>query len=354
MDDVEAIKSLDESNMIGSIEELYLQLEQAWGDIQSVDIPESYSNAQNVIVVGMGGSALGPHVVQSLYSNTMPIPMQIVNDYHIPKYASTHSIVLLSSNSGSTEEVLQAATEAKERGCMLMGMSTGGALTKFLQDNHVPSYIFVQRHNPSGQPRMGNGYMILGMLGLFHKAGLIHVEESDLKSVIALLQSLNGVWGKDALQSANLAKQFATTCVNHEIMLVGSSFLVGNVHAFNNQLNENAKNFSTYFVLPEINHHLMEGLGFPKNNAQTLIYVFIHSDLYEERIRKRYRLTEDVVRKNGIQVLEFVPPGKTRLEQSFATLLFGSYFGFYIAMLNGLNPSPIPWVDYFKAELAKV
>lgn len=353
LDDANQIKKLDQANMLGSIEELYLQCQQTWEEISGINVPSDYSDIKNVIVAGMGGSTLGPHVVQSIYLPELNIPLQILNDYHLPGYVNEQTLVLLSSNSGTTEEVLSVAEEAWESKAKIMGMTSGGQLAGFLKEKHLPAYIFEQKHNPSRQPRMGTGYMILGMLGLFYRAGLISVNDSEVKTIIARLKERNGVWGMVSPINQNLAKQFAQSCHGRIVVSVSSNFLMGNVHTFSNQLNENAKNFSLYFAVPELNHHLMEGLGFPKSNSENLIFIFFKSDLFDQRIKKRFALTEEVVRKNAIQVLEFIPEGDSKLVQSFETLLFSSYVGFYLAMLNNLNPSLIPWVDYFKRELAR-
>lgn len=339
------MNSLDKSNMEGSIDDLYLQLEQTWDDIKKIQVDPKYLNAQNIVVVGMGGSALGPHVVKSLYFEDLKIPMEIINGYDLPGYADEKTLVVLSSNSGTTEEVLNAATEAKAKNCLIMGMCTGGKLAEFIKESNYPSYIFDQKFNTTGQPRMSTGYMILGMLGLFKQAGFISVTDEEVRGAINLLKNVD--------VSKNLAKEFAQKLFDKVIILVGSTFLSGTTHTLSNQQNENAKNFSAYFLIPELNHHLMEGLGFPNSNKEKLVYLFIKSNLYSERIQKRFALTKEVVEKNGIKTLEFNPSGKNRLEQSFEVLLFGSYVGFYLAILNGLNPSPVPWVDFFKEKLGK-
>lgn len=351
LDNIQQIKKLDKSNMVGSIKELYLQCQQAWEEIKQIRFSPEYKKAKNIVVVGMGGSALGPHVVQSLYIDKLNIPLQIINDYHLPNYVNEKTLVLLSSNSGTTEEVLSAAKEARMRKSMIIGITTGGGLAEFLVKNKAPSYIFEQKHNPSGQPRMGLGYMILGMLGLFHQARLIKLNQDEVLDTIDNLQNLNNIWGMSTVVNNNLAKQFASECHGKIVALVSSSFLVGNAHTFSNQLNENSKNFSFYFTLPEINHHLMEGLSCPGSNSENLVFIFINSNLFGKRIKKRFMLTQDIVRKNKIKALQFMPESKTKLSQSFEVLLFGSYISFYLAMLNRLDPSPIPWVDYFKKSL---
>jgi glucose/mannose-6-phosphate isomerase len=129
--------------------------------------------------------------------------------------------------------------------------------------------------------------------------------------------------------------------------------LEGVAHVFANQINENAKTYSEYRVVPELNHHLMEGLQFPESNASNLLFVSVHSDLYVPGNQRRMELTEQVLEKNKIEYRELTLTSKTKLEQAFELLVLGSYSSFYLALLNNQNPTPNPWVDWFKAELKK-
>jgi glucose/mannose-6-phosphate isomerase len=118
-----------------------------------------------------------------------------------------------------------------------------------------------------------------------------------------------------------------------------------------NQICENGKNFATFIPLPEINHYAMESLSHPKNIGKNLQFLFIDSDFYHPRIKKRSELTKEVVKKNGIEYLEWKMGGKTKLEQVFELLQFGSWLSYYIALKNNSNPYEINWVDYFKKKL---
>ena len=137
------------------------------------------------------------------------------------------------------------------------------------------------------------------------------------------------------------------------IILIASGHLVGVTHAFKNQLNENSKAFSVLFDLPELNHHLLEGLRFPIRTRGLFHFVIIKSDLYKKDILKRIKLTDDVIEKNGFECTIYPMMTETKLLQIFETVVFGSFVSFYLAMLYGINPSEIPWVDYFKEELKK-
>jgi glucose/mannose-6-phosphate isomerase len=148
-----------------------------------------------------------------------------------------------------------------------------------------------------------------------------------------------------------VAKRLATLLLNKLIILVASEHLVGAAHAFKNQLNENSKTFSALFDLPELNHHLLEALANPKGAKPFLQFLFLNSSLYSPDIGKRYPVAMEVVEKNNVAANSFECFSQSKLEQIFELLTLGEYVSFYLAMLYGLDPTPIVWVDYFKKKL---
>ena len=150
----------------------------------------------------------------------------------------------------------------------------------------------------------------------------------------------------------NPAKKVAKKLFNKNIFLVSSHHLVGATHVFNNQLNENSKVFTADFQIPELNHHLMEGLKNPKSNKKNSLFIFIESSLYTEKIQRRFEVTKDVVAKNKVQHLSIYIESPTKLSQNFELIQYGAYVNFYLSMLYEINPAPIPWVDYFKKKLS--
>lgn len=345
LNDENLIKSIDKSNMLGSIEALPEQCQQTWEEVRDLNIPSDYFSVKNIVVSGMGGSALGTHVFYSLFSEKLKIPLQIINEYHLPASVNRDSLVLLSSYSGNTEETLSCAQEAKKIGAKILGITTGGLLGEFLKEEGFPAYIFLPKHNPCNQPRIGLGYSILGQIALFVKCKLVNLLEEDVFQMISFLKN-------ERERIKEIAKMTASAIKDKIIIVVGSGFLAGNAHIFSNQLNENSKNFSCYFLIPELNHHLLEGLINP-SKAKPFIGFFLNSELLEERIKKRINLTKEVFAKNGAEILEFKSEGRNKLEQSFMTLLFGSFLSFYLSILYNQDPSLIPWVNYFKEQLSK-
>lgn len=349
LNNLEQIKKLDKSNLLGSIEFLGKQCEQAWKEVKKIKIPANYRDVENIVLAAMGGSALGGHIVQSLFADQIKVPMEIIRGYSLPAYIGSKTLLILSSYSGNTEETLSAAYEGQKRKGKIVGFTTGGKLAVFLHHNNYPAYLFKPKHNPSNQPRMGLGYSVFGLLGFLKKCGLLKVKEKEIKEVIRGARIMNHELRVENKNS--FAKKLAWDLKNRIPVLVGSEFLIGNIHAFANQINENAKCFSVYFELPELNHHLMEGLKNPFANKKNLIFILFNSRFYHPRNQKRYKILKEVLQRNKIDFIEYQPKTKTKFSQSLEILLLGSYVSFYLAMLYGLDPSPVPWVDFFKRRL---
>lgn len=337
------IKRLDKSKMFFSIESFPNQCQQAWEEARKVKIPPEYRKVKNIVVSGMGGSALGTHVVQALYGKGgLKIPLQIVNDYHLPSYVDNQTLVILSSYSGGTEETLSCAQDAAQAKAQILGITTGGKLGEFLKKNNLPSYIFKPKFNPCGQPRIGLGYSFFGQLALLAQVGALSLDEEKIPQIV-------GALSKKGQRLSSKAKKMTPSIKNKVMVIAAGEFLAGNAHVLANQINENAKTMSFYFILPEMDHHLLEGLKNP--DLGKLTFFFIKSNLYTDKIMKRLALTKKVIEKNGIKTCEFQPSGKTPLLEVLETLWFGGFLSFYLALSYGFDPSPIPWVDYFKKQL---
>lgn len=353
LDNIEKIKKLDAANVVGSLELLYKQIEQAYVEASKIEIPQDYKNVKNVVAVGMGGSGYAPSILHSLILKKTRIPYEVFKGYDVPGYVGENTLVLLSSHSGTTEEPLAFGEEAKRRGAKILGATIGRKLGEFLTVNNYPAYIYKEGYNPSGQPRMAFGYQVMGEMVLLGNCGVVEIKEEEVRTMISHLAQLSKLWGLSSPLEKNEAKKVACEFFGKIPIIAAAEFLEGNSHALRNQINENSKNFSAYFPIPEINHHLMEGLSFPKDNPDKLVFLFINSNLYRDLIRVRFKATKYIVEKYKVKTLEFVPQGETEFIQCFETLLFGGYVSFYLAMSNEINPAPIPWVDYFKEQLTE-
>ncbi|MBU1125990.1 SIS domain-containing protein, partial [Patescibacteria group bacterium] len=140
--DIKPTKQLEEKQLNACNELLTQQVTTAWEEISGLKIPATYKNVANIVFVGMGGSSLGGHLFQSVYRGQLKVPFELVRDYTLPNYVNSKSLVILSSFSGSTEEVLAAALEAKKRHAKILGIASGGKLVSLMKKEKWPGYIF--------------------------------------------------------------------------------------------------------------------------------------------------------------------------------------------------------------------
>lgn len=353
LDNIARIKKFDAGHVAETIEALPLQMKQVLEEARLIKVPTSYKKITHVVVQGMGGSNLAVHIIKSVFADQLKVPITITSDYEVPACVDKNTLYVLSSYSGTTEEVLSVYPEVKKRGAKLMGIvSKGkGKLEKILIKDKIPCYIFNPMFNPANSPRLGLGYSIFGMLVLLAKAGLFKIEESEFENIIKNLELFGNELKAIEKISNNTAKKFALKLQHKIPVLVSSQFLSGNLFTLRNQICENSKNFATYLILPDLNHFAMEGLANPTDNKNNLIFLFFESDFYHPRIQKRFSLTKEVVKKNKIEVLDYKLRGETKLEQAFELLQLGSWISFYLGILNQVNPVENKWVDWFKKKL---
>jgi len=353
IDDAKTIARLDSGNVRASISALPDQITTAWRDARKVFVPASYRDTDQIVVCGMGGSSLPAHLINSVYGRALRVPFSFFNGYELPGSVGRHSLVIVSSYSGTTEETIACFKAAKARHAKIIGITSGGPLAKMLKKEKAPAYIFDPAHNPCKAPRLGIGYMAAGLLAFLDSMEVLKVDAAEISKIPEELRSLSDNWSPNVAGNDNPAKLMALALNRTVPVIVSAEHLIGNGHVLQNQIHESAKQFAAAFPIPELNHHLMEGLTLPAEVHRLLAFLFIDSDLYAERIRHRIKTTQKVLAKQGYGFNLWKASHATPLGQAFETLAFGSWVSFYMAIQNRIDPSNIPWVDFFKKELGR-
>ena len=102
----------------------------------------------NIIMGGLGGSGIGAVLAKNWFFDKCPIPIETIADYHLPKFASKKSLVILNSYSGNTEETLQLFEEANTLGCPMIIMTGGGKLKELATQNNLKTYDLKGGYQP--------------------------------------------------------------------------------------------------------------------------------------------------------------------------------------------------------------
>ncbi|MBU4314970.1 hypothetical protein KJ673_01035 [Patescibacteria group bacterium] len=352
LDNPKTYKTFDKSDIAYGIERMSEQIRIGFEDTAKTSVPLNYKNCDAIVVAGMGGSSLGAHVIQTSMSQKLKKPIYLVRDYQLPTWVGAKTLVILSSFSGTTEEVLACAKQAQKRKAKIAVVSTGGPLPALAKQNKWPSYIF-QPGNLAKEPRLGTGFMVMGMIGILQACGFVSLSKKEKDQAIVAMSEVVDSCALDIDAKENPAKQVALALKNHPVFIIGSEHLVGNAHVLSNQINETAKQFAQFHELPELNHHLMEGLTFPKGLFAKFSVLMIKSSLYNPLVQKRYSITAQVFENLGAQVVEYEAHGTTSFEEACEVLQFGGFVSYYLGMLNKVDPTKIPYVDWFKAEMKK-
>ncbi|MEA3449585.1 MAG: SIS domain-containing protein [Patescibacteria group bacterium] len=356
LDNKQQYKKLDAHFVGKSIELLPDQMRQVLNEAHLIKIPKNYSHINNVVVVGMGGSNLGTHFTRSAFADKIKMPINIVANYHLPAFVDKNTLVLLSSYSGTTKEVLSACKEAQKRNCKIAAISEDSPkskLKKIMMKKNLPGYLFKPKYNPSGQPRLGLGYSIFGQAVILAKTGIFSIKRPQMKDIIAMLEINSHKLHSNFATNQNAAKKIALKLHKKIPLLISAEHLFGCLHIMRNQFNECSKNFSAYLELPDLNHYTLEGLGFPLSNKKNIIALFFESNLFDKRVQKRSTLTNQVIKKNNIETLSYNLKSKDKLSQSFELLQLGAWISYYLGILNKIDPAEIPYVDWFKNQLKK-
>lgn len=355
LDDVNIYKKFDANKMAESINLLADQIEQTWVDAKAISIPASYKRGiDKVVINGMGGSNLGFSLINAVFRDSLKVPLIVTSGYEVPSYVDEHTLYIISSYSGNTEEPLSVYKKVKDKKAKILaitGKSLNNKLSDLIDKEKIPSFVFEPENNPSFQPRVGLGYAVFGAIKLLDKTGILKIKSQTAREVVAGIKGRNPFWTVNVKTNKNAAKRMAYKLQGKTIAIVASEFLEGNAHILRNQLNESSKNLAFYLISPDMNHHALEGLENPEGLENNIKFLFINSGLYNERIQKRNILARQMISQKGIEFEEINPKSRFRLAQALEVLQFGTWLTYYLSILNESDPASIPWVNWFKDRL---
>lgn len=353
LDNRAKLRRYNRSHVADSLANFPLQLQASWKAAKKLSLPKNYRQFSNLIFCGMGGSNLASELARAVFAAEISKPIAIVRGYDLPAYAGRDTLVIITSYSGNTEETISCYKQAKKARAKIICLASGGQLAKLAKAGKTPYYEIDKSLNPSNQPRYDVGSQLGATLGILRKLRLISISDSVIAKIINYSRQLGHKLIFSIPFDDNPAKQLAQELSDKIVAITGAGILSANAHILANQINESAKQLAVHFKIPELNHHLLEGLSFPKEAKQQLQFLFLESTLYDKSIAKRFAVTRKVLLANKISSLTFKTRGRTPLEAAVETLVFGGWASYYLAVINRQDPAEIPWVNYFKQELAK-
>lgn len=342
LDDLKYIHERDAQDALGIAERQWKQLEHEF----TADF-NALANKQfdNVVLAGMGGSALAALIGQSWPGVT--VPFEISRDYDIPSYVSDKTLFIASSYSGNTEESLEALAQAEAKGAVIVVVAFGGELQRIAEEKQYP---FLQLPD-TGQPRYSALVGLKAFVTILVGAGL--TEQAMLDELMAntsFVRESVTQWIPTVATAENQAKQLAQELLGKSIVVYSGPKMHPAAYKWKISFNENAKHVAWLNELPEFNHN--EFLGWTKQPVDKPYAVIdIRSSLEHPRTLKRFEVTERLL--SGMRPAPHVvePQGETLLQQLLWVIALGDFTSLYLALLNGLNPTPVDLIEKFKGAL---
>ena len=350
LDDLDYFKKLDTLNMLGEIDNLPDQLGYAYQLGLKHELPD-WTGFKQVVIAGMGGSAIGADLLASYSASLAPIPVSVHRDYGLPFFArDAETLVICSSHSGNTEETLDAFEAAREAKCRIVAVCTGGELAKRAGEAGFPVWTF----DHAGQPRAAVGFSFGLLLGMFQRLGFIPDQQEAIRDALAAMKRSQEYIKADVVAAKNPAKRYAGQLMGRWVTIMGSGILSVVARRWKGQLNEVAKAGANFEFIPEANHNTLAGTINPQEtlNAHT-ITIFLQSDSDHPRNHVRSELTRKAYMLEGLNTDFIKGRGHTPLAHMWSLILFGDYMAYYLAMGYGVDPTPIQALVDFKKAMSE-
>lgn len=340
LDDLKRIHERDPQDALGVAEKQWQQLQHAYG-VQFAAANE----IRNVVLAGMGGSAL-PGVFLTSWPG-LSVPFEIVRNYDIPAYVNEHTLFISSSYSGNTEETLSALDQAEAAGAQIVVIAAGGKLADRAQAASYPVF-----HIPDGiQPRMSSFYFLAAFLQLLEPLGIAPTgSTAQLREAGEWLHTKVDAWLPTVPTANNPAKQLALELMGKSAVVYSGPKLFPAANKWKICINENAKNVAWCNQLPEFNHN--EFIGWSSHPVDKPYAVIdLRTTLDHPRVQKRFEVTEKLLSGKRPAPHVVTAEGDTLIKQLLWTVSMGDFVSLYLALLNGLNPTPVDLVEKLKKEL---
>lgn len=314
--------------------------------------PQLFTDVKNVVIVGMGGSAIGGDLARSYLADKLLVPFHICRHYQLPEYVDDETLVIASSYSGNTEETLAAVDDAIARKSMIAGISTGGMLKEVATLNEIPIVKM-----PAGlPPRAALGFSFVPLMVFLEKIGLIKRSQEEIKSVIKKLSKDRDNYMEDGDLDSNVAKQIAKK-IHGRIPIIYTGPTLTDVVGvrWKGQICENAKNLAFVNQYPEYNHNELVGWSeLMTQHADKLIVLTLRDEDDHPQVSKRMEVVKPLLEEIGVEVIEIHSTGDSSMQRMFSLIQLGDFVSYYLAILNEVDPTPVEVIDMLKAALSEM
>jgi glucose/mannose-6-phosphate isomerase len=339
----ELVEKYDKENQFDVISNSHLQIINTWEtpfETGNIDV----SRIRNIVVSGLGGSAIGGDLIADFTNGELSIPYSVNRNYGLPEFVDENSLVIASSYSGNTEETLSAAEEAVKRGSQIVAVTTGGKLEEFVKENNIP--IFVMKGGL--QPRYALYSNFFALLKVLQILELVGNQNEIVASITKLIERKGNEYSFENSSPYNLAEEIAGSIpIIYGVSGVTSTLAV----RLKGEFNENSKLHAFYNFLPEMNHNEIIGWETFDEAQLRAKAIFFKDKSYHPQIQKRVEISKGLIQKAGAEIIELESNEKELKVRLFDLVYLGDWISYYLALIRKQDPTEIDNIIFLKENL---
>lgn len=349
---------IDKDNLIVDLEKISLHIEKAlslgekysnsiFTDVATID---TYRDIRNIIFLGMGGSAIGGNLISDYLSDEISVPIEVIRGYNLPKYANKESLIFAISYSGNTEETLSTLKKSLSVNANIIALSSGGKFEIFAKQHDFPIIKL-----PFGiQPRTALPYLFFPVLKILEKIGLIAKKNHETNETLNVLQKISKEYSAKSPFKDNMAKRIAFSLYKFLPLIYGTEGLLSAVAMrWKTQINENSKWPCFWNAYAELNHNEIVGYEIDNSINKMVKIVYLEDKSGLLRMKQRAEITKNLIKDKVAEYITCFSSGKEKLTRMFSLIYLGDMVSYYLAILNGINPTPVHYIENLKKELSK-
>jgi len=336
----------DKDGMLGILEKFPEEAKEAYTKFKTMRLPSAYKNPDNIFICAVGGSAIGGDLFKIYLTHRSEIPVIVNRSNYIPKFVNSNTLSILISYSGMTKEVLNCFDELKKRDSKIIILTSGGTLQELAVRYYLPC-VNLKTGKPS---RTAMGEILYSLLGIFEQLPSLIIKKEDVLESLSVLHSLQTQLCLSCSPDKNVAMQMAKHLTDKTPVILGITNLTDAVALrWKNQFNENSKKTAFNYFFPEITHNDIVNLSL---NDYPDWQVIVLRDFEETPlITRQINLTTGLLCGHVSGISELSGQGNNLLSRQMSLAYFGDYVTVYLALLKGINPTPIQPIQNLKQML---
>ncbi len=301
------------------------------------------ADCDNIILCGMGGSAISGDVVADLCFDRSKININVLRYPVFPGWADDKTLAVISSYSGNTWETKAMYDEAIKRGCQIVVISSGGDIWNLAEergDTLIPLCIGVQ-------PRQAVGLMIGYICKIIDLVAETNLEKEILDSFDVLKK-----FNFELKNKNNLALDLANY-IHDKIPVISTDTSMASISLrWKTQISENSKMIAFSCVMPEFNHNEIVGWSTPTVN--NLAPIMIVPTIQIQSVKEVMDACVCTLEKYNTKFYKVNLTGNTRTECVLKGMILGDYVSYYLALMNKVDPIEVEPIRSLKVEITKI